>query len=328
VKRTPTGTRRRRGLGALRSALLTSFVSLGALGALALGGCDATLARPADFAGYRRYRLATKYETRLAAAWAYLRDQPRGEYRAEIEAWFVPEERRYFEVAGRSPGAAAAYLQILPDGPHADDERAWLSAWEKQRAEEPMRRRQALEDAQRRAEAAQRALGEAIERWTKLSAGITRWGEPLAQLDEAFLVPFREEAPLPTCDVERCRKHFAFTYPVPDATTARDRTVVLDVSIELSSGRAQTVELRAPRHGFDWWLEGAEARGVDPVNDEMRTLAVTRAKNRVEAVAREVRHDCTTQDSPTARIVDCGPVWFVIEPSRDGGDDVVRVVGL
>jgi hypothetical protein len=304
------------------------LVALAALASGATTGCVATLARPADFDGYRRYRLAATYDARLSAAWAYLRTQPRGEYRAEVEAWFVPEERRYFEVAGRSPGAVAAYLQILPDGPHADEERAWLSAWEQRRAEEPMRRRQALEEAKRRTEVAQRALGEAIERWTRLSAGITRWGEPLAQLDEAFLVPFREEAPLPTCDAERCRKRLAFTYPVPDATTARDRTVVLDVVIELSSGRAQTVELRAARHGFDWWLEGAEARGVDPVNDEMRTLAVTRAKNRVEAVAREVRRDCTTQESPQARVVDCGPVWVVIDPSRDGGDDVVRVVGL
>jgi hypothetical protein len=291
-------------------------------------GCATTLARPADYVAYRQYRLSSTYEARLAAAWAYLRDEPHGAFRAEIEAWFVPEERRYFEVAGRSPGAAAAYLQILPDGPHADDERAWLRAWEKQKAEEPLRQKQALEAAKRRAEKAQRAMGEAIERWTRLAVAIEHWGEPLAQLDEAFLLPFREEAPLPSCDLERCRKRMSFTYPVPDATTARDRTVVVEVSIELAGGRVQTIEIRAPKHGFDWWLEGTEARGVEPIDAEMRTLAITRAENRVEAVVRGVRGSCTTQEAPIARVVDCGPVWVVVEPSREAGEDVVRVVGL
>lgn len=296
-----------------------------------LPACAATLARPADFDAYRRYRTAPTYEARLSAAWAYLKGRPDGAFRAEVEAWFGPEERRYFEVAGRSPGAAAAYLEILPDGPHADEERAWLRAWEQQREEEPRRRREALEAAKRRADQARRALGEAIERWTALALAITRWGEPMGQVEESFVLPFREEAPLPHCDAERCRKHYAFTYAVPDATAARDRTVTLDVLVELSGARLQVIELRAPRRGFDWWLEGAEARGVDPVTDEIRALAVGRAKDRVEAITRATLGRCTTQEGPRARVVDCGAVWVVIDPAApdaEQGDDVVRIVGL
>jgi hypothetical protein len=299
--------------------------------ALCASGCAATFARPADFDAYRRYRTAPSYEARLHEAWAYLKSEPRGRFRAEVEAWFVPEERRWFEVAGRSPGAATAYLATLPDGPHADEERAWLRAWEKQRDEEPLRRRQALEEAQRRAEQARRALGDTIERWTERALTITRWGEPLGSVEESFVLPWREEAPLPVCEGERCRKHYAFTYAVPDATTARDRTVTLDVEAELAGPRLQVIELRAHRRGFDWWLEGSEARGVDPINGEIRAEAVTRAKDRIEALTRKALGRCTTQEGERARVVDCGAVWVVIDPAppeAENGDDVVRIVGL
>src|SRR5688572_27182656 len=85
--------------------------------------CSATTrltARVDDYQLYRATRLASTLEQRLAAANQYLNRMPQGAFRAEIERWFVPQEKKYFRRAWKSLPRLRAYLGAMPDGPNAD----------------------------------------------------------------------------------------------------------------------------------------------------------------------------------------------------------------
>ena len=93
-----------------------------------------TFAPPHDYHDYRTFALAEGLGPKLHAAWVYLQAHKEGEFRDEVARWFFPAEQKFWTEAGRTPGGAAAYLQHLPDGPHAEEERTFLRAWEIGRA--------------------------------------------------------------------------------------------------------------------------------------------------------------------------------------------------
>jgi hypothetical protein len=286
---------------------------------------------PSDWEAYRRWRLASSHDERLRTAWNYLRDEQSGAYRLEVLRWFGPAEARFFEEAGRTPGGASAYLQLMPDGPHAEEERTFLRAFEREKIESKGREERELAEARRRTEVARKAVGEAIETWTRRALGVAAWGVPV----ETFLAveaPFAQalaEAPKATCGPSSCSKTLYLRYPIPDASPAEDRVVPVVVRLVADSGAVTAIEIVAPKGGFTWWMEGAEARGLDEFDAVARGEAIARAKNRVELVVRDVKKTaaCTTAEAPEERVVDCGAVRVVIVASPNG-DDVVRVVGV
>ena len=312
---------------ALSMALLVAC----AISASACAAVKPALVAPSDYAAYRRYRLATGLGERMSAAWAYLRDEPDGEFRVEVMRWFGPTEAQFFAEAGRTPGGAAAYLALLPDGPHAEEEATFLRAFEKDKLEGPMRAQHAMEEARKKAEAARKAEGEAIELWTRRAAAISAWGEPMASFektDKAFVDALAED-PKASCNADGCVKTLYFRYPIPDASPAEDRVVPIVVRLELTEGRVAAVSIVAPQGGFTWWLEGVEARAVDPFDVAERGEAITRAKNRIEVVTRDAlkASTCTTTEEANVRRIECGRLRVVVEATPNG-DDLVRVVGL
>ncbi len=310
-------------------AALARTIALSSL--LALGACATfrgTFAAPRDYAEYRAFRLAETTPDKLARAWRYLQAHPEGEWRAEVEQWFWPEERALRADSTRTPRGAARYLDALPDGPHADAARAYLATVEKEQREGPEKRQRALEAARKRAEAARRAPGEAIEAWARRAAQVQPFREPRAALDAT---PFGEAYagdPAPVCDDDGCSKFLSFTYPVPEAEPPLDRTVVVDVRVELTAGVVTAIARVLPKRGFLWWLEGSEAREVDPNDASTRAEAVARARNRVETVVRDaVGGECTTTEADEARVLACGALRVTISTAPDGRD-VVRFVRL
>ena len=310
----------------LRALLSTSL----AVGLLACSAARPIVSGPSDYDAYRRYRLAETLDERLAAGWVYLRDEPEGSFRGEVLRWFGPAEARFFAEAGRTPGGASAYLKLMPDGPHAEEEATFLRAFEREKIEGPLREQRALEAARKKAETARKAAGEAIELWTRRALAITAWREPLESFrkTDKGVADALDETPKATCDAEACAKTLYFTYPVPEASPPSDRVVPVVVRLDLASGAVVSMSIVAPKGGFTWWLEGVEARPIDAFDSSARSEAVMRAKNRIETLTREaLGGTCATTEEPTLRTLVCGNVRVTVE-ATPSGDDVVRVVGL
>jgi len=288
-----------------------------------------TFAPPRDYHDYRRFVLAEGLGEKLGAAWVYLRDHKQGEFRDDVARWFFPTEEKFWTEAGRTPGGAAAYLQYLPDGPHAEEERTFLRAWETEQREGPIRAKKALEEAKKKAETARKALGDAVESWTKKALSIETWRDEKAKLDASkFGEAYVGAPPAPVCDQDGCSKFLTFTYPVPEVDTAIDRTAVLEVRVETVAGMVTGVSLVLPKRGFLHWLEGTEGRAVDPTDPSARAESIMRARNRVETVVREVRGGgCTTDEADEVRRITCGDIRVAIGTTF-AGDDMIRITSL
>lgn len=288
-----------------------------------------TFVAPHDYADYRRYVLADGLGEKMNAAWIYLRDHKDGEFRDEVAKWFFPTEQKFWTEAGRTPGGAAAYLQYLPDGPHAEEERTFLRAWEIEQREGPIRAKKALEEAKKKAEAARKALGESVESWTRLALGIETWRDDRKKLaGTKFGQAYDGTPPAPICDQDGCSKYLTFTYPVPEVDTAVDRTAVLEVRVDSVAGVLTGVSLVLPRRGFLQWLEGTEGRPIDANDPAARSESVMRARNRVETIVREVRGGgCVTDEADEFRRITCGDIRVAIGTTI-AGDDMIRIVNL
>jgi len=289
------------------------------------------LAPNADYAAYRKYKLADAYGARLAAASAYLAAHPLGEFRGEVAAWFGPAELRFFESAGHTIGGARAYLELLPQGPHAEEERRLVAAWEKEQIEGPAREKKALEDARKKADAARKALGETIEAWTQKAVKLSAYRVDRATLeknDGQFAEPFFHDPPEAQCDPDGCSKRYTFGYPVPEANPPLDRKVGLEVRMETAAGLVVAISMVLPRYGFVYWLEGAEVRAVEKTDPAVQGEALMRAKNRIESIVRKhVGEDCTTDEADEARTLTCGKVRVVVKKGP-AGEDLVRILAL
>jgi hypothetical protein len=220
-------------------------------------------------------------------------------------------------------------LKFLPDGPHAEEERTFLRAFEIERIEGPKRAKKALEEAKAKAEAARKALGNAVEGWTRRALAIESWQEEKKTLEASkFGEAYFKEQPAPICDADGCSKYYTFTYAVPEVDTALDRNAVLEVRVELTAGLLTAVTFVLPKRGFLLWMEGSEERAVELNDPAMRSESIVRARNRVESIVREVRGGgCSTDEEEATRRVTCGDIRVAIGTTPNG-DDVVRIINL
>lgn len=295
---------------------------------LGCGMSRGTFAAPRDYADYREYALADNMGDKLGAAWRYLRRHPTGEFKEEIAKWFFPAEEKFFTSAGHTAGGATAYLELMPDGPHAVEARRFLDTFERERIEGPLREKRALEEARKKAEAARRALGDAVEAWTRRALAIETWKQPQAALDGSKFGDEYKKPPPPICDEDGCSKYFTFVYPVPEVATAIDRTTVLEVRLEITAKLLTAVTLVLPKRGFVHWLEGSEGRAIDGSDAAARNESIVRARNRIESIVREVRGGgCATDEENLLRRITCGDIRVAIG-TTPAGDDVVRIFSL
>lgn len=98
-------------------------------------GCGAVgkpfVAAPSDFASYRATRVAKSLDEKMAAAARYLEEHPEGDFVSEVSNFFEAGEPLYFEARKGSEAGLSAYLEALPNGPHAAEARERIRVFER-----------------------------------------------------------------------------------------------------------------------------------------------------------------------------------------------------
>lgn len=95
--------------------------------AFLLAGCS-FFARPDDYASYRATRAADDLDERMRAVRLYLEQHPEGAFVDEVASFYERAEPLYYEARKGTISGLRAYLDALPNGPHAEEARARLDA--------------------------------------------------------------------------------------------------------------------------------------------------------------------------------------------------------
>jgi len=265
-------------------------------------GCASTARVTGDFgeyAAYRRTRLAPTVEERLGASDRYLREYPRGDYRDEVRAWFKPAEKRYFKLAWNNLPRLRAYLDAMPNGPHAEAVAERIDALEARRTFAERRDARMLAYAsgiEARLDAAAEGRRELVREFGTLARSMAKtrsFGEPTSELDSELLLRFRVRQPSGTCSGERCAKTFSFAYAVPEHKNLVDRTALATLEITLDHGLVRKLTLSGP----ELLTRVAEAVELNAISDSPQA--------RAEAIghAVDVLEDALEDALPKAR---CG----------------------
>lgn len=106
----------------MRSALLWTITLF------LLVGCAPFLASNEDYASYRATRTASNLDERMRAVRVYLDEHPRGAFASEVTSFYERAEPLYYEARKSTIPGLRAYLEALPNGPHAEEAQARLSA--------------------------------------------------------------------------------------------------------------------------------------------------------------------------------------------------------
>ena len=226
-----------------RGGLLAALLGCCAL----LGGCSigrAMVAPSGDYAAYRRYRVAKTFDERLSAAWDYLQERPEGIYAAPLRAWFDGAEPVFYAVRRRSMAGLDAYLQALPEGPHAADALDELMGRRLKSRRDEARVAAAELTAQRLDE--ERARREAVAdlpvHWSEMLIDPAAWSVPLDRAPRDLVLAYSLELPHAECHrdddakVQRCSKAIDVGFPVVEQGEVQDRRLLMWVELELDDG--------------------------------------------------------------------------------------------
>lgn len=271
-----------------------------------LAGC-ALFASKAEYADYRRIRMAEEREARLVAMHQYVSRYPNGVWAKAVQAERVRLEPEVWEASKGTGQGLEFYLAAFPDGPHAAEARPRLAALqtvEGRRAEEE-RRAEEVERQRREALAERRRtwLTRAAQFWTRTMVGISNWGSPIAEVarqNPAFNRAFGQD-PRPRCSRTECIKFYQSSYAIPvPGSTRIDRTVDLLLRLRMGEGgRVQRAELLLPNKGFSRWFEQENRTIVVDEDPTQRQQAIEWALERIMPALREV--------APNAQPIDVVP---------------------
>jgi hypothetical protein len=252
---------------------------------LGLVSCASTARFTGDFTeyrSYRDYRVSTTLEARLGAAERYLRAYPKGDYHDEVGAWYFPAERRYFKLSWDTLPRLRAYLDAMPDGPHAEEVAERIGELESRRVFADRREQRMLSHAQgietRLARAAEQRRGfvRELSRLTELLAATRSFAEPTSELAPDLLVRLRERAPALRCEGDSCQKVFSFSYAVPEDKALTERSIDVTLQIRLERGLVQELSLQGPEL-LTRLAEAISVRAVPPLNPQASAEALGQA---------------------------------------------------
>jgi hypothetical protein len=238
---------------------------------LLLVSCAATARITGDFGDYRSYRrirLATTTEDRLAASDSYLHEFPGGDYRAEVRAWFKPAEEHYLKLAWNNPARLRSYLDAMPRGPHAAAVTERIAELESRRMFSDRREQEARQhaaDIERRLAAAADQRREFLRNFARLArsmAGIRSFGQTPSKLSAELLPISSDGKSTERCDNNPCARVFSFPYAVPDRKEVADRVALVSLQITSQKGLLTEVTLS----GADLLTRVAEAVEVNAVS--------------------------------------------------------------
>ncbi len=255
----------------LRVAVRDVWVALVCAGILtACAGSRRLTSGVDDYSQFRKVRLATGVEQRLKAGWHYLKTQPHGAYRQEIEPWYRQLEAAYVTNAWDYPERLRLYLDALPDAPRAPQVRARLRQLESLGAERVAEEQRFLQEQQQREArlaAAKVARGEFIRSltgWLRTLARLDAYDKSIAEWDAEFKQHFFDQDPKGICEGDRCYKTELFQFDVPEGRGLQTRSAGFTVVLHLSAQRLVSAEVEASM----LFSRLGEAAAVDGVQDD------------------------------------------------------------
>ncbi len=268
-----------------RGARVLQIAALG----LILSGCAALWAPKADYADYRRVRLAASQAEAAMARARYLRHHPHGVWAERVRRVHREGEASLFLAGRDDPETLKAYLRAYPEGRFAAQAQARLAALRtlaRQRAEE----RDRIEAKRRRMLRMRRQWARrAVRFWTRTLLNLEGWGGVLPEVaranpafDEAF-----GRAPRPRCVVNECVKFYRldFLVPVPGGTGIR-RRLDLALRLRVRAGRLIGADLLFPGRGFSRWFELERREPVDDLDEARRAEALSWVSSVFEPMVR------------------------------------------
>jgi hypothetical protein len=298
---------------------------------LLLCGCNAGrvfIASPGDYADYRRVRIAETYDARMSAAWHYLKTRPDGRYADRLRKYFDRAEPVFFAARSRNIAGLSAYLEALPDGPHARDALAALTAMKHDRRrrelDERMARASSMRlDADRKS---RKAASELPLWWARALLDPRLWQKPISEAPPEFLVRWRLALPRPECtddDPEpgerRCTKSVAVAYRVRGEGRRVERTIGLDVELVLDADWRLKRAMMSGKDVFVHAREGEADQLLDPA--EARTRAAQRF---VSVLTKKLFADALEcnggTDDKGVTTLECERVKITIEAGETGDD--------
>jgi hypothetical protein len=235
-----------------------------------------------DYRSYRRARLGATLEERLGASQRYLRDYPHGDYREEVRRWFAPAEKHYFRLSWNNLPRLRAYLDAMPDGPHAEAARERITELESRRVFADRREQRLLDVAygfeSQLAKAAdqRREFLREFSTLARLLGATHSFGEPTSELDSELLLRFRVRQPPGTCTGDLCSKVFSFPYAVPDDKLLTSRVAEVTLQITLERGLVRALSLSGPEL-LTRLAEAVEVRAVPASSPQARAEALAHA---------------------------------------------------
>ncbi|MCC7539562.1 MAG: hypothetical protein IT379_25275 [Deltaproteobacteria bacterium] len=217
----------------------------------------------------------------MAALKRYSQEHPDGHFIDRVREERVALEAAYWEAGQSSRSGLQLYLDMFPDGPHAEEARPRFEALQgvASRGEDAA--------AKQREIARQRLVQQAEERrtwlrrsaiyWLQTMVRLTSWGSPIpevARQNGEFSRAFGQE-PRPRCTPTECVKHYQNSYfvPVPGQTRV-DRSVSFDLRLVLREGRLVSAELLLPNLGMSRWFEMENQEIVEDGDEGARRRAV------------------------------------------------------
>jgi hypothetical protein len=305
--------------------------------AVATAGCNTGrvfIASSGDYADYRAVRVAEDIDSRVAAAWEYLKARPDGRYAERLRNYFERAEPVFFNVRSRSIKGLEAYLEALPDGPHADEALRLLGVLRDEHDRDELDTREAQAtgrrlDTERKKRDAARGL---LVWWLDALMTPSVWQAPLSEAPGDLLVRYEISLPEPVCDkhptipsYRKCIKPFERAFKVGGNGKLVPRTLAFELEVDLD---ARWHLAQAVFTGRDMLLATEEARSG-------RAIADTPARRRAAAEAfvakltaamfeREVACNGGTDAGGTTSL-ECEGLRLFIEPGAQGVDDVVRI---
>jgi hypothetical protein len=223
-----------------RTGRIAALLACGAV----LGGCSvgrAMIAPSGDYAAYRRYRVSNTLDERLSAAWDYLQERPDGTYAASLRAWFDGAEPVFYAVRRRSMAGLEAYLQALPEGPHATDvlDELMRRRLKSRRDEARMAAAEVTSQRLDQERARREAVADLPVHWSEMLIDPAAWSVPLDRAPRDLLLAYSLELPHAECHrdddakVQRCSKAIDVGFPVVEQGEVQDRRLLMWVELEL-----------------------------------------------------------------------------------------------
>ncbi len=313
-----------------------SALAAGAL-ALAAAGCSA-FSSAGDWSDYRRTRIASSLEERLAAGQRYLSERPDGAFRRDVGIWFEHAEEIFYRSKKGSRTGLYAYLRALPHGPHAAAAERRIA--ELEHLENALRAELDKSAAAVEARVAGPAAVARIHARKELDDWVARWLDdtvfqaPLSRAKAELIIPFSLSLPSPRCGpldppqhgaTRRCSKLLALDYEVDGPQGSEPREATLEIAV-LEDPFGTPIE--ATVGGPDLFLRLEETYRVKPLASDdagQRAAAGARAAvfvNRIFGGAVSDAPGCVRPiEPPVALRLVCEGLRVEVLPATAPGED-------